>query len=273
MSRRSLSRENACSVRVLSARHPAVPLPGAGGAAWDPGGAQRDLLPLRGARARQGNAATGPASIWICNASWLRIDYRERTHEAETMDKRITIGLFLVTILLAGVALAATTDGTPGADSRRLQKATFAGGCFWCMEEALDKVEGVVSTTSGYTGGMKKNPTYEDVSAGETGHAESVEVLFDPAKVNYAKLLQVFWHNIDPTTPDRQFCDYGDQYRPAIFYHDETQKRLAEESKRSEEHTSELQSRLHLVCRLLLEKKKLAPREIRSQSHARACGG
>ena len=149
------------------------------------------------------------------------------------MDKRITIGLFLVTILLAGVALAATTDGTPGADSRRLEKATFAGGCFWCMEEALDKVAGVVSTTSGYTGGMKKNPTYEDVSAGETGHAESVEVLFDPAKVSYAKLLQVFWHNIDPTTPDRQFCDYGHQYRPAIFYHDETQKRLAEESKKA----------------------------------------
>ncbi len=149
------------------------------------------------------------------------------------MDKRITIGLFLVTILLAGVALAATTDGTPGADSRRLEKATFAGGCFWCMEEALDKVAGVVSTTSGYTGGMKKNPTYEDVSAGESGHAESVEVLYDPAKVSYAKLLEVFWRNIDPTTPDRQFCDYGDQYRPAIFYRDETQKRLAEESKKA----------------------------------------
>ena len=148
------------------------------------------------------------------------------------MDKRITIGLFLVTILLAG-AVSAATDGTPGADSRRLEKATFAGGCFWCMEEALDKVDGVVSTTSGYTGGKKMNPTYEDVSAGETGHAESVEVLFDPAKVSYAKLLQVFWHNIDPTTPDRQFCDYGDQYRPAIFYHDETQKRLAEESKKA----------------------------------------
>ncbi len=149
------------------------------------------------------------------------------------MDKRITIGLFLVTILLVGVALAATTDGTPGADSRRLEKATFAGGCFWCMEEALDKVAGVVSTTSGYTGGMKKNPTYEDVSAGESGHAESVEVLYDPAKVSYAKLLEVFWRNIDPTTPDRQFCDYGHQYRPAIFYHDETQKRLAEESKKA----------------------------------------
>ena len=148
------------------------------------------------------------------------------------MDKRITIGLFLVTMLLAG-AVSAATDCTPGADNRRLEKATFAAGCFWCMEEALDKVDGVVSTTSGYTGGMKKNPTYEEVSAGETGHAESVEVLYDPAKVSYAKLLEVFWHNIDPTTPDRQFCDYGDQYRPAIFYHDATQKRLAEESKKA----------------------------------------
>ena len=149
------------------------------------------------------------------------------------MNKHVVFVLFSANLLLAGVAVAATKDATPGADSRRLQKATFAGGCFWCMEEALDKVDGVVSTTSGYTGGMKKNPTYEDVSAGETGHAESVEVLFDPAKVSYAKLLQVFWHNIDPTTPDRQFCDYGDQYRPAIFYHDETQKRLAEESKKA----------------------------------------
>src|SRR2546428_594156 len=143
------------------------------------------------------------------------------------MNKHVVFVLFSANLLLAGVAVAATKDATPGADSRRLQKATFAGGCFWCMEEALDKVDGVVSTTSGYTGGMKKNPTYEDVSAGETGHAESVEVLFDPAKVSYAKLLQVFWHNIDPTTPDRQFCDYGDQYRPATFYHDGTQVRLA----------------------------------------------
>src|SRR5437660_987489 len=228
MSGRSLSRENACGVRVLSPHYP-------------------DVLALREAEAsraalRQGPMRrhplkvipfpTGPASIWICNASWLRIHYRGRTHEAETMDKRITIGLFLVAILLAG-AVSAATDGTPGADSRRLEKATFAGGCFWCMEEALDKVDGVVSTTSGYTGGMRKNPTYEEVSSGETGHAESVEVLFDPAKVSYAMLLQVFWHNIDPTTPDRQFCDYGLQYRSAIFYHDETQKRLAEESKKA----------------------------------------
>src|SRR2546421_4211568 len=147
------------------------------------------------------------------------------------MNKHVVFVLFSANLLLAGVAVAATKDATPGADSRRLEKATFAGGCFWCMEEALDKVDGVVSTTSGYTGGMKKNPTYEEVSAGETGHAESVEVLYDPAKVSYAKLLEVFWRNIDPTTPDRQFCDSGDQYRPAIFYDDATEKRLRGDSK------------------------------------------
>ena len=149
------------------------------------------------------------------------------------MNKHIVLGLFLANLLLAGGVFAAVNDAAQSADGRKLEKATFAGGCFWCMEEALDKVDGVVSTTSGYTGGTQKNPTYEDVSAGETGHAESVEVLYDPAKVSYAKLLEVFWHNIDPTTPDRQFCDSGIQYRSAIFYHDETQKRLAEESKKA----------------------------------------
>src|SRR6266581_3945031 len=148
------------------------------------------------------------------------------------MNKHVVFVLFSANLLLAGVAVAATKDATPGADSRRLQKATFAGGCFWCMEEALDKVDGVVSTTSGYTGGQKPNPTYEEVSAGGTGHAESVQVLFDPSKISYEKLLNVFWHNIDPTTPDRQFCDKGRQYRSAIFYHNENQKRLAEESKK-----------------------------------------
>ena len=143
------------------------------------------------------------------------------------MKRRIVFGLLLAGLLATGVA-GAESD----ADGRKLEKATFAGGCFWCMEEALDKVEGVVSTTSGYTGGRVKNPTYEDVSSGVTGHAESVEILYDPAKVSYTKILDVFWHNIDPTTPDAQFCDHGPQYRSAIFYHDETQKRLAEDSKK-----------------------------------------
>jgi peptide-methionine (S)-S-oxide reductase len=112
-----------------------------------------------------------------------------------------------------------------------LEKATFAGGCFWCMEHPFDELPGVVSVTSGYTGGQKRNPTYKDVSAGGTGHAEAVQVVYDPAKVGYEKLLAVFWHNIDPTAEDRQFCDSGDQYRSAIFFYTEEQRRLAVKSK------------------------------------------
>ena len=111
-------------------------------------------------------------------------------------------------------------------------KATFAGGCFWCMEPPFDKLDGVISTTSGYTGGREENPTYKQVSAGKTGHAEAVEVLYDPSKVSYRKLLDVFWRQINPTTPDRQFVDVGHQYRSAVFYHNEEQRRLAEETKR-----------------------------------------
>jgi peptide-methionine (S)-S-oxide reductase len=99
------------------------------------------------------------------------------------------------------------------------------------MEHPFDELPGVVSVTAGYTGGQKKNPTYEDVSAGGTGHAESVQVVYDPAKIGYDKLLSVYWHNVDPTVQDRQFCDSGHQYRSAIFYHSEEQRRLATESK------------------------------------------
>jgi len=110
-------------------------------------------------------------------------------------------------------------------------KATFAGGCFWCMEPPYDKLEGVISTTSGYIAGQKKNPTYEEVSTGRTGHTEAVEVVYDPKKVSYEKLLEVFWRNIDPTVKDQQFCDVGSQYRSGIFYHNDDQKRLADASK------------------------------------------
>jgi peptide-methionine (S)-S-oxide reductase len=109
--------------------------------------------------------------------------------------------------------------------------ATFAGGCFWCVEADFDKVAGVISTISGYTGGRTANPTYEEVSRGGTGHAESVEIVYDPAKVSYEKLLDVFWHDIDPLAKNSQFCDHGDQYRTAIFYHDEEQRRIAQASK------------------------------------------
>ncbi len=110
-------------------------------------------------------------------------------------------------------------------------KATFAGGCFWCMEPPFDKLDGVISTTSGYTGGQKLNPTYEEVSAGRTGHTEAMQIVYDPKKVSYEKLLEVFWHNVDPTIKDAQFCDHGNQYRTGIFAHDDEQKRLAEKSK------------------------------------------
>jgi len=149
--------------------------------------------------------------------------------------------ILTVVVILAAAASAtrpqAAPQSSPPASGQPAQgnqdKATFAGGCFWCMEPPFDELPGVISTTSGYTGGQKKNPTYEEVSAGGTGHTESVEVVFDPAKVTYQQLLDVFWKNIDPTTPDRQFCDVGSQYRSAIFYHSDEQKRLAMASKKT----------------------------------------
>jgi len=136
--------------------------------------------------------------------------------------------ILLVAMLGLSVIFVATGAVT---SAMYLEKATFAGGCFWCMEHPFDQIPGVVSVTSGYTGGSKKNPTYEEVSSGGTGHAESVQVVYNPARVSYEKLLNVFWHNIDPSTGDRQFCDIGNQYRSAIFYHNEEQQRLALHSK------------------------------------------
>jgi len=127
--------------------------------------------------------------------------------------------------------------GTPKDSPAGLEKATFAGGCFWCMQPPFDKLDGVVSTTAGYTGGHAENPTYDQVSSGGTGHAEAVEILYDPKKVGYEKLLEVFWHNVDPTDAYGQFCDHGDQYRSEIFTHDADQKRLAEQSKAELEKT------------------------------------
>lgn len=140
------------------------------------------------------------------------------------------------TLVAMGILAFAAVAAGP-ADGANLEKAVFAGGCFWCMEEAFEGVTGVVSVTSGYMGGTKVNPTYEEVSSGSTGHAEAVEVLFDSSKTNYPKLLDIFWRNIDPTTPDRQFCDRGSQYRSAIFPLTETQQRQAEESRQAIEQT------------------------------------
>jgi peptide-methionine (S)-S-oxide reductase len=141
--------------------------------------------------------------------------------------RQLAIFLMAVTIVAGGWSKAANAADSGG----KLAKATFAGGCFWCMQPAFDKVPGVVSTVVGYTGGDKQKPTYEEVSAGGTGHAESIEITYDPSKISYRKLLDIFWHNIDPTTRDREFCDAGHQYRSAIFFHDAEQEREAKESK------------------------------------------
>ncbi len=144
--------------------------------------------------------------------------------------RRVAV-LFAFFASLAGLTpFADAAENGPGS---HLEKAAFAGGCFWCMEHPFDELPGVVSVTAGYTGGQKKNPTYEEVSAGGTGHAESVLIIYDPKRISYEKLLDVFWHNIDPTTPNRQFCDVGNQYRTAIFYYNETQRKLAEFSKKA----------------------------------------
>ena len=134
--------------------------------------------------------------------------------------------LSIVVLLVPFASLAAQVVVPPGH-----AVATFAGGCFWCMEAPYDKLPGVTATISGYTGGRTVNPSYQDVSSGSTGHAEAVQVVYDPKKVSYEKLLEVFWVNIDPTVKNRQFCDSGTQYRTAIFYHDEAQRKAAEASK------------------------------------------
>jgi peptide-methionine (S)-S-oxide reductase len=141
--------------------------------------------------------------------------------------------LFLTTWLAAGQTPA------PGRAT-----ATFAGGCFWCEETAFEGLDGVVSVTSGFAGGQKANPTYEEVSSGSTGHAESVQVLYDPAKISYAKLLDVFWHNVDPLDAGGQFCDRGAQYRSAIFYGNETERREAEASKAALEKEKRFQGKI-----------------------------
>ena len=133
--------------------------------------------------------------------------------------------LAVATLALAVSALASSASAAPN------EKAIFAGGCFWCEESAFEDLPGVVSAVSGYTGGQTPDPTYEQVSTGMTGHAEAAEITYDPSKISYEQLLQVYWHNIDPTQKDGQFCDRGSQYRSAIFTLNDAQKRAAEASK------------------------------------------
>jgi peptide-methionine (S)-S-oxide reductase len=150
--------------------------------------------------------------------------------------------LILITAVILGLGYGWLRGGFVGVQARDqeaapspavqtgFEKATFAGGCFWCVEADFDKLSGVISTTSGYTGGHTSNPSYEQVSRGGTGHVEAVEVVFDPRVVTYAQLLDHFWHNVDPFVAHRQFCDVGDQYRPEIFVHSDAQRAAAESS-------------------------------------------
>jgi peptide-methionine (S)-S-oxide reductase len=145
------------------------------------------------------------------------------------MKKQAALSVLTVAVLFIGAwNLQLTSQAAAGTIPG---KAYFAGGCFWCMEEVFEKVEGVLSATSGYMGGTVASPSYEEVSAGRTGHAESVEVVYDPAKVSYQKLLDVFWRNVDPITPNAQFCDHGSQYRSAIFFQTDEEKRASDASK------------------------------------------
>lgn len=150
-----------------------------------------------------------------------------------------TIRLLLALIALTAGYTMAQAEGKKNAGiapgTGKTEKAVFAGGCFWCMEPPFEKLPGVHAVISGYTGGKKDNPTYEEVSSGSTGHAEAVEVEFDPSLVSYDQLLEVFWRNIDPTTRDRQFVDVGSQYRTAIYYQSEEQKKKALASKQAVE--------------------------------------
>jgi peptide-methionine (S)-S-oxide reductase len=142
----------------------------------------------------------------------------------------------LLVSLLPGAFLVLASQSNaqnkaPPTTAAATAKATFAAGCFWCVEADFDKVDGVLSTVSGYIGGKVANPTYEQVGGGRTGHTEAVEITYDPTRVTYERLLEVFWFNVDPTTNERQFCDVGSQYRPGIFVHNAEQRRLAEASK------------------------------------------
>src|SRR5437870_11733357 len=177
-------------------------------------------------------------------------------------------------LLLFAVGLVAAVNFSSGQSSPVATKtAVFAGGCFWCIQPAFDKAPGVIKTTVGYCGGIEPDPTYELVGSEKTKYRESIEIVYDPSKISYEQLLEIYWKQIDPTQADGQFTDIGPSYRAGIFYGSDEEKKIAEASKeklsisgkfkkpivteilpvRSEEHTSELQSRGHLVCRLLLE--------------------
>jgi len=158
--------------------------------------------------------------------------------------RRFAVLGLLVGMLVPALGVSARANAAEVALAEGQQSAIFAGGCFWCVESDFDKVPGVLKTISGYTGGQKLNPTYEEVSAGYTGHAEAVQVVFDSKKVSYQQLVEFFWRSIDPTTLNSQFCDHGNQYRTAIFYNSPEQKQIAEQSKAALEKNKPFKERI-----------------------------
>jgi methionine-S-sulfoxide reductase len=151
-------------------------------------------------------------------------------------------GLIGLAFFLVFAAAHAGESQTENADGGHFEKAVFAGGCFWCMQPAFDRLEGVISTVVGYTGGTVENPTYEQVCSGKSGHTEAIEIVFDPEKISFRELVETFWKNINPIQPNGQFADRGSQYRTVIFYHNEDQRRMAEISKRELEESGKFGS-------------------------------
>lgn len=158
------------------------------------------------------------------------------------MDAALISGIALISLIF--LMVEQTTGVKEGPGEQRLEKAIFAGGCFWCMQPAFDRLKGVISTAVGYTGGDVENPSYEQVCSGKTGHVEAIEIVFDPAIITFRELIETFWKNIDPTQPNGQFADTGNQYRTVIYYHDELQKRAAEASKQELESSGKFGSRI-----------------------------
>jgi len=214
--------------------------------------------------------------------TYLRIDPTGREGNVRHMIEKLDLLLDIAAVGGVAVAFLLGTFSPTGAGPGDVEKppavATFAGGCFWCMEPTFVGIDGVISATVGYTGGRTRNPTYEEVCSGTTGHAEAIRIEYDPSKVSYAALLDVFWRNIDPTTPNRQFCDVGTQYRTAIFVQDDSQKRLAEETK------AELERRLeHVISTEIVPASEFYPAEdyhqefykkspLQYQSYRMGCG-
>jgi peptide methionine sulfoxide reductase msrA/msrB len=173
--------------------------------------------------------------------------------------------IFLIAVILFGCVTVEEVEKMPEkVYNKPIEIAIFAGGCFWCMEAAFEGYDGVIEVISGYTGGEKKNPSYKEVSLGLTGHLEAVEVKYDPEKISYDKLLDIFWRQIDPTDAEGQFADRGSQYRTAIFYHNEEQKNLAEESKKKLDESEKFDKP---VVTLILPASKFYPAEENHQDY------